>query len=195
MIKLYIFDEGGVLIRNHMVLPAVAESLGLAPEALRKLLPPDMEAYSRGDFDGAEFWRRFQARTGLRPSDNSWGAHFKPTRDEPTFALVRELARGARVVCGTNTIDCHHDINERLGMYDCFHTVYASHLMRRVKPEPGFWLDILEAEGVAPGDAFFTDDSPENVEAARALGLESRLYVDAASLRRDLAALGAPVGL
>ena len=193
MIDLYIFDEGGVLIRNHMILGAVAEAMGMEPEALRRLLPPDMASFSRGDIDGAEFWRLFEARTGIRPDENYWESRFKPTRDEPTFAVVRELAEGARVVCGTNTVDCHHTINERLGMYDCFHAVYASHLIHRVKPEPRFWLDILEAEGVAPERAFFTDDSIENVEAAQELGINARLYTDAERLRKDLVALGAPI--
>ncbi|MBU0926177.1 MAG: HAD-IA family hydrolase [Spirochaetes bacterium] len=193
MIDLYIFDEGGVLIRNHMILNDVAAAMGMEPGALRGLLPPDMGPFSRGDIDEAEFWRRFEARTGIKPAEKYWATRFKPTRDEPTFALVRELARGARVVCGTNTVDSHHVINEELGMYECFHAVYASHIIHRVKPEPGFWLDILEAEGVSPERAFFTDDSQENVDAAEALGIRSRLYTDAETLRRDLVALGAPV--
>ena len=188
MIDLYIFDEGGVLIRNHMVLADVARALGMEAGALAALLPPDMGLASSGFIGSEEFWRRFTARTG-----NWWDVCFKPTRDEPTFALVRELARGARTVCGTNTIDCHHATNERLGMYEPFHAVYASHLIHLSKPDPRFWLEILQREGAAPERAFFADDSEKNVEAARALGIRSFLYTDAASLRRELVAAGAPV--
>ena len=193
MIDLYIFDEGGVLIRNHMVLADVARALGMEAGALAALLPPDMGLASSGFIGSEEFWRRFTARTGIAADRNWWDVCFKPTRDEPTFALVRELARGARTVCGTNTIDCHHETNERLGMYEPFHAVYASHLIHVSKPDPRFWLEILQREGVAPERAFFTDDSEKNVEAARALGIRSFLYTDAESLRRELAAAGAPV--
>lgn len=193
MIDLYIFDEGGVLIRNHMVLADVARALGMEAGALAALLPPDMGLASSGFIGSEEFWRRFTARTGIAADRNWWDECFKPTRDEPTFALVRELARGARTVCGTNTIDCHHATNERLGMYEPFHAVYASHLIHLSKPDPRFWLEILQREGAAPERAFFADDSEKNVEAARALGIRSFLYTDAASLRRELVAAGAPV--
>lgn len=193
MMDLYIFDEGGVLIRNHMVLGDVAAAMGMERETLLGLLPPDMILMSNGEIGSGEFWRRFEARTGIKVERNWWADCFKPTRDEPTFALVRELALGARTVCGTNTIDCHHEINVKLGMYEPFHAVYASHIMHRSKPDPLFWREILESEGVAPERAFFTDDSPKNVEAARALGLRAFLYTDAASLRKDLLSVGAPV--
>jgi FMN phosphatase YigB (HAD superfamily) len=193
MIDLYVFDEGGVMIRGHMVMQNVAEEMGIAGAVLRSLLPPDIYALQRGEIDSAEFWNRFAARTGVAPERNWLEVCFRPRRDEPTFALARELAAGARVVCGTNTIDCHHETNEALGMYDCFHAVYASHLMHRMKPEPGFWLDILQAEGATAERTFFTDDSAENVVAARALGIRSFLYSDAEGLRRDLLSVGAPI--
>lgn len=193
MIDLYIFDEGGVLIRNHMVLGAAAKAMGMEPEALRALLPPDMALLSSGEIDSGEFWRRFEARTGIVPERNWLSECFAPTRDEPTFELVRELACVARTVCGTNTIDCHHAINERLGMYEPFHAVYASHLIHRSKPDPRFWEEILRCEGVPAKRAFFTDDSPANVEAAKSLGIKAFVYTDAATLRRDLVSVGAPI--
>jgi putative hydrolase of the HAD superfamily len=193
MIDLYIFDEGGVLIRNHMVLGDVANALGMEKEALWPLLHPEMILVSNGDIGSEEFWRRFEARTGIRAEKNWWAECFKPTRDEPTFALVRELAKSARTVCGTNTIDCHHLINEKLGMYEPFHKVYASHLIHLSKPDPRFWEKILADEDVATARAFFTDDSPKNVQAARELGMQAFLYTDAASLKEDLLSVGAPI--
>jgi putative hydrolase of the HAD superfamily len=113
--------------------------------------------------------------------------------DEATFALVQELSRNARVVCGTNTIDSHHEINLERGLYSPFHAIYASHLIGYVKPEPGFWQYILEAEGVSAARSFFTDDSEKNVEVARSLGIQAFLYTDAANLRRILFEIGAPI--
>jgi putative hydrolase of the HAD superfamily len=198
VINLYIFDEGGVMIRGHAVMPEAAAALGVEPEALRAAIEADLRELSDGRIGSMELWRRFEARTGIRPGRDYLRECFKPTRDEATFELVTELrsgarALGARVVCGTNTIDSHHEINIGLGMYEPFDAVYASHLIHRSKPDPEFWLAILKAEGVPPDRAFFADDSPANVEAARALGLRSSLYTGAAALRRDLAELGAPI--
>ncbi len=155
MIDLYIFDEGGVLIRNHMVLGEVARVLGFEPAALRAMLPPDMALLSAGEIDSAEFWRRFEVRTGIRAEKNWWAECFKPTRDELTFAIVRELASEARTVCGTNTIDCHHLINQRLGMYEPFHAVYASHLIHRSSPN-SIWQENPAERGNAAVRAFLT---------------------------------------
>jgi putative hydrolase of the HAD superfamily len=194
MIELYIFDMGGVLCRDFDIGPAAAHRLGIGVSQFRAFIEPDIMAFMRGDLGGAEFWRRFEARSGLAVPEDYWTTLFRPRLDLPTVDLVRELAAGARTVCGTNTIAEHYAIHCAGGQYEGFHAVYASHLMGSAKPEPEFWLDILEAEGVPPERAFFVDDFPENVEAAGALGIESRLYVSAEVLRADLIALGAPLG-
>jgi putative hydrolase of the HAD superfamily len=193
MIKLYVFDQGGVICRSFDIGPEAAARLGICLEEWRRLALPDIQAFMRGDLDAAVYWRRFEERSGLRVGEDYWETLFRPTLDAPTFALARELGESGRVVCGTNTIAAHYEIHRGLGQYDCFHRVYASHLLRRAKPEAGFYASILESEGVRPDEAFFTDDYPENVEAAAALGIHARLYSDADALRRDLAALGAPV--
>jgi putative hydrolase of the HAD superfamily len=199
MIELYIFDQGGVISRDFMIGPEASRRLGLSLADFRRFVAPDDEAFMRGDFDSAEMWRRFEARSGVRAAENYWATLFHPRVDRPTFELVEELRAGlrkagpGRVVGGTNTIAEHYAVHLAQGEYSCFDFVYASHLMGRAKPEPEFWLDILEKEGVPPERAFFTDDFPENVEAAARLGIEARLYTDADSLRRELVLLGAPV--
>lgn len=199
MIELYIFDQGGVISRDFMIGPEASRRLGVSLADFRRFVAPDDQAFMRGDFDSAEMWRRFEARSGVRAAENYWATLFHPHIDPPTFELVEELRSGlreagaGRVVGGTNTIAEHYAIHSAQGEYACFDFVYASHLMGRAKPEPEFWLDILKAEGVQPERAFFTDDYPENVEAAARLGLAARLYVGADALRRDLLELGAPI--
>lgn len=192
-LSLYIFDEGGVLIRRHMIMPDVAAALGIQPEVLKALLPPDIALLTRGEISSEEFWFRFSARTGIHPAEDYLRTFFHPVKDDPTFRLVERLAARARVVCGTNTIDSHHKINLELGMYAPFHAVYASHLLHVMKPDIEFWLRILRAEGVHPEQAFFADDSPDNVRVARELGINAWLYTDAHSLELQLKALGAPL--
>jgi len=105
---------------------------------------------------------------------------------------VYRLKAGARVVVGTNTIAPHFRIHQDNGDYQPFHAVYASHLLGLAKPDPAFYLHILAAERRRPAEAAFVDDLPENVEAARRLGLRALLYRDPGGLARELAALQAP---
>jgi len=195
MIKLYIFDQGGVVNRDFDCAPEASKRLGITVAQFRAAMGPDIMAYMRGEFPPSEFWRRFKARAGVGPAEGEdlWDTCFRPRVDAETQAIVRELAAKARVVSGTNTIGVHHETNIRLGHYEGLHAVYASHLIHAAKPEPEFWLHILKAEGVRPEEAFFTDDFPENIAAASALGLAARLYTSAARLRADLLDLGAPL--
>jgi putative hydrolase of the HAD superfamily len=197
MIKLFIFDQGGVLCRDFDVGPEAAKRLGIDVKDFRRLIAPDIMAFMRGELGSGEFWSRFGARSGLSVAEDYWATLFRPSLDAATVGVVEELRAGCRkrgsgrVVGGTNTIGPHYAIHKAGGQYDCLDAVYASHLMGAAKPEPGFWLSILEAEGVTPAEAFFTDDFPENVEAAARLGINARLYRDAAGLRADLEGLGA----
>jgi putative hydrolase of the HAD superfamily len=185
MYKLYIFDMGGVVAGNTAVVPYIAESLGIGEAAFFQGAGSDpastqgspyhrgdIGALMRGDLSTAQFWRNFTQRTGIAVSGDPWGAYFHPELIASTVGVIRSLRdKGQRVVCGTNTLDAHYRIHRERGDYDLFHFVYASHLMGVIKPDPAFWQYILEAEGVAPTDAFFVDDYAENVDAAARLGL------------------------
>ncbi len=73
--------------------------------------------------------------------------------------------------------------------YRVFDKVYPSHVMQIIKPDHGFYKFILDAENVMPGEAFFTDDLEQNVEAACQLGLKSFLYSNSDELKRQLSTL------
>ncbi len=194
MIELYIFDMGGVLCRDFDIRPEAARRLGIDGAELNRAMDPDIQPFMRGEMDDTAFWRRFSLRAGVFPAENYWATLFKPRLDAPTEHIVRELrARGARVVCGTNTIATHYAIHDALGQYAMFDRVYASHLMGVAKPEAAFFEAILSAERVPPNRAFFVDDYVENVEAACSLGILSRRYQSAHRLCEDLVALGAPL--
>jgi FMN phosphatase YigB (HAD superfamily) len=47
----------------------------------------------------------------------------------------------------------------------------------------------LERYGLAAESTFYVDDRPENVEAAREVGMIAEVFTDGTALRRRLAAL------
>jgi len=57
------------------------------------------------------------------------------------------------------------------------------------KPDPAIFALALQRFGLQPGQAVFLDDHPANVEAARASGLPSVLFQDAAQAQQALAAM------
>ena len=58
------------------------------------------------------------------------------------------------------------------------------------KPDPAIYRIVLERAGVEAERAVFLDDSPINVDGARAVGMPAILFTDATQARRDLIALG-----
>jgi len=171
--KLAIFDMGGVMVDGHDVAPAIASALGLDAPTFRRLLrEAGSDDLDTGRVSASEFWARFRNLTGLELAGEPWGDHFHPVRRPRMFDLVERLkSAGVRVVAGTNTSGPHYRVHLDAGDYAVFDRVYASHLLGVAKPDPEFWLRILAAEGVAPEQALFIDDLPENVAAASGLGL------------------------
>jgi 2-haloacid dehalogenase len=61
-----------------------------------------------------------------------------------------------------------------------------------LKPDPAIYLHALEVADATREQAVFVDDSPTNVEGARAVGLHALRFVDAEQVRAELARLGVP---
>jgi FMN phosphatase YigB (HAD superfamily) len=185
--RLVICDVGGVLCGDTDAAVAIAASLGLTVEAFFGMAGEHaFEALLSGAITESEFWTRFSRGFGRSVPENLWGAFFDPSLDKGVALLLREVRRTARVVAGTNTFESHYDILRARGWYEVFDAVYASHKMGTAKPDPRFYRHILEEEDCAPSEAFFIDDEPGHVAAARAIGLPAHAYRGVPSLRRDL---------
>ncbi len=79
-----------------------------------------------------------------------------------------------------------------VALFDLFSGFVVSGDEGMVKPDPAIYALALARFGLAPGEAVFIDDKPENVAAADAAGLVGHVFVDAADTRHWLAGLGLP---
>jgi 2-haloacid dehalogenase len=61
------------------------------------------------------------------------------------------------------------------------------------KPDPRIFEILLSRHGLDPQRTVFTDDSPGNIEAARAAGLQAIRFVSPEALRSQLRGRGLPV--
>lgn len=71
-----------------------------------------------------------------------------------------------------------------------FDQILTSFDLGRLKADPGTFEVVLGVLDRAPGACLFVDDSPRNVEAARAAGIDGVVFVSTAQLRRELARRG-----
>jgi len=107
------------------------------------------------------------------------------------FAIAGRLQRAGMVCCiFSNTIALHW---EKLGCgrdypsLGAFDHIFASHLIARAKPREAAFSFVATALKLQMSECLLIDDTPLNVERARAVGWRSLLFTDAASLQNGLA--------
>ena len=107
--------------------------------------------------------------------------------DHEVLALVRGVRRHVRVGLLTNATSRLADELEVLRLGDEVDVVCNSWEMGVAKPDARAFTLAAERLGVTAGDCFFTDDRPENVAAARAVGMSAHHFDGVDGLRNALA--------
>ena len=108
--------------------------------------------------------------------------------DAEVAQVIRDLrAAGLRVYAISNwsadTFSVAHAMVPELSLFD---DRVISGEERMVKPDPEIFLLACRRFGVEPHEVLFVDDRPENVEAARAVGMTGIQFTGADALRRTL---------
>lgn len=197
MIRAALFDVGGVLhsSEGEYVRKDIAETLGITEEqcvaACEKLQP----ALHLGKITEAEFWQQFIQLTGAPnplPEESLWAREFtkRYTVFTDTLDIVEKLKqRGIRVAILSNTMEPHAKVNRQMGIYDPFPDVILSHEVSLAKPDPAMYKLALDRLQVAPEETLFIDDLPENVAAARDVGMHGIVFQNAKQLRQELVSM------
>ncbi len=195
--KVLIFDLGGVVIDLFVDRTfAAMVSLGV-PEAMLTeqgcVMNSTMMQFDRGDITTAEMFGYITSfipdavceRLGSGLNDEVqrvWNLMLGNVPVEKLQRLDMLRREGYRVVMLSNTNSGHWQQIEKLFVEacgkqpsECFDALYLSYLMHSRKPEPEIFLSLLKSEGVEAADCLFFDDSAENCNAARAVGIDAVL--------------------
>jgi 2-haloacid dehalogenase len=197
-IRHIVFDIGNVLLRWEPELP------------YRRLIPDEAERrrflteICTGD------WNREQDRGRSWPEAEAaliaefprheamiraWRANWHemiPGSIDGTPDIVEGLVEaGHDVTALTNFAgDTYVEAVSRFPYLKLFRGVTVSGEIGILKPEPEIYRHHAETFGLTPAATLFFDDSPANVIAARNAGWQAETFVDAATLRADLARHG-----
>lgn len=189
-IQAVIFDYGNVLC-----LPQPPEELQAMADALhlplakfeefywRKRLP-----YDKTEFTPDQYWDDFCRMAGVHPPPDSiarameldclsW-SHANPAIVS-WAAQIR--ASGVKTAILSNMPLPLREHLDRLHawIHQFDHRVFSCDV-RMAKPDPAIYHLVLEGLAVEPSQALFFDDRPDNIAAARSLGIHSVLFTDPA---------------
>jgi putative hydrolase of the HAD superfamily len=199
-----VFDFGRVVFDwqpealLQRVLPARVDS----PETAAHWVGQVFQAYQGdwGDFDRGvvevpALVARIARRTGLSEAEVQAVVDAVPHALQPLPGTVALLARlreaGRRLFFLSNMPAPYADHLERTHPFMAwFEAGVFSSRAQVNKPDAGIYAHALARFGVPAGELLFIDDHAPNVEAARALGWQAVQFADAATLERDLVALG-----
>ena len=199
------FDLGGVLLHLNyqdavrQALPLCDPRRAAGTERFFGLVArdPSMAEYESGHLSTREFFERFVTMTGYRGSFDqfceTWQNIF--TENEPMIAFAREVALTRNTFIWSNAGELHVPwAYERFPSLRFFKGDAVSCYLGAVKPNRVFYQRALEKLALRPEQVLFIDDRPENVEAAREMGIVTVAYTHPAETIAAVRALldGAP---
>lgn len=190
-----LFDLGGVVIDIDFqrVFAKWGELAGVDPATLSERWSMDTpyKQHEVGAIDGAEYFRSLRSTLGLDLSDDKMITGWNSVHIgliEGIEDILTAAATRWRLFGFTNSNPTHRAAaTVRFGqVFDRFEHIFDSSTIGLRKPNREAFEHCAEHMGIPLGRIGFFDDSPENVEGARAIGLPAVLVTSANDIRTAL---------
>ncbi|MBI5668965.1 MAG: HAD family phosphatase [Chloroflexi bacterium] len=189
-----IFDYGGVLVRTMDYTPRHAwdDRLRLGRGSIERIThgSESWRLAQIGQLPLADHWADVARQLGLGEADATRFAADFYSGDQPDadlLAYIRELrGRGYPVGLLSNASPALRSELDMFGMTDLFDVIVPSCEIGVMKPDARAYHAVLERIQRTPGEAIFIDDRPDNVEGARAVGMQGIVYTAGMDLRAVL---------
>lgn len=198
MIQAIIFDVGGVLIRtvDHGPRRQLEARHGLQRrESEQIVFASEMGTRAQtGAISEEELWAWIGQHLQLDDGDlRRFRAEFwaGDELDRDLVNVIRRLRptyQTAIISNATNTL--RRSLTDTHDVADAFDLIVCSAEEGIMKPDPEIYRRTLKRLGRAPQEAAFVDDAPENVDAARELGMKAIRYEAGMDVPAALAHLG-----
>jgi FMN phosphatase YigB (HAD superfamily) len=190
-IKNIIFDYGNVIFNIDFTKVAEAwKQLGINNAAEfygHRQQDPVFNLLERGEISVADFRNRIRELSG-KPEltdeqiDGAWNTIFLDI-PQGNHELLQQVKAKYRTFLLSNINAIHYDyvhsyLQKEFGMAnndDLFEKVYYSHLVGKRKPDAEIFEQVLIENNLDPAETLFIDDSPQHLETAQKLGMQTYL--------------------
>lgn len=192
-IKVVAFDFGGVFAKTDKqpVIDYMSQSLNISSQEAKQNLE-QLRQYTLQKKSEPEFWDDYARKKNITLPAN-WLEKLNEVRttalkENPGMIdLLKDLQRqGYQTPLLANTFENQASIKRKLGYYHLFNPVLLSHEIGARKPESQAYQILLSKLQVAPQAVIFIDDKPENIEAAKKLGIDGIVFINKDQLVQEL---------
>ncbi len=197
-IRHIVFDIGRVLIHYDAELPF----LRLIPDAGARKWFFDNVCTSPWNIeqDRGRTWEEAEAELlatypdhedNIRNFRRHWHEMVPHAYDESVALMERLIDSGHDVTLLTNwASDTFVEARARFPFLDKPRGITVSGEIRAIKPDRAIYDHHVQSFDLEPAASLFIDDSPKNVDGAKAAGWQAVLFTDAPTLEADLVRLG-----
>jgi epoxide hydrolase-like predicted phosphatase len=191
MIKLIIFDMGGVVIKfnEHDYYRYLSRKIGISEASLKKAMLPPLIRMETGQLKFAGFTRIVCKSLRIPKYDLEWNLSFErlgATNIEVT-ALIRKLRKRYKIALLSNISETRYVVAlENFVDRTLFDKMFPSYAIGLRKPDRRLYLHVLKCFHVKPEEAIFIDNLKENVKGARSVGIKSIQFLSYEKLEKDL---------
>ncbi len=201
MIRNVIFDVGNVFVRWSPS-EIISRSFNLEPTSEQNrdradaiFRSPIWISLNLGELTQGDAEAAFQRQFGLTNDDTAKLFFHIMDHQEPidgTEEIARRLARAGYRVFGLtdNVHEIVAHLKTRYRFWELFEGAVVSAEVRLIKPHQAIFRHAIEAYGLAASQTVFFDDVQANVDGARSIGMEARLFTTAERCEHDLRTLG-----
>lgn len=172
---LYPREQGLMSLVQARINAYVVEAVGLEPDSARVLQRQFLDEHGTT-------LAGLMANYTVDPEHFLHDVHDVPMDSlEPNPRLAEQLLRlpGRRYVFTNGARDYAHRVLDRLGVAHCFHGVFAIEDGDLTpKPAPSAYRRMIDRFSFEPRSAVMFEDTPRNLEAAKALGMATVLIGD-----------------
>lgn len=190
-VKNIIFDYGNVIFNiDFGITQKTLTDLGI-PHAGQFFGHRQQDAifdlFDRGEITAAEFRNKIReaaANASLTDDaiDKAWNAMLLGI-DDGNHELLLELKSKYRTFLMSNINEIHYNfimnyLDKHFGFEGndhLFEKVYYSHFTGKRKPDPAFFQQLLNENNLIAAETLFIDDSPQHLESAKQLGIQTFL--------------------
>jgi glucose-1-phosphatase len=190
-IKNIIFDYGNVIFAiDFKQVQQSLKALGISDvDQFYGHLQQDeiFDLFDRGQITAAEFRNRIREKAGNskltdEQIDNAWNSILVGIADG-NHDLLLKLKDKYRTFLLSNINEIHYNFIMKYLKSDfgfdnndhLFEKLYYSHFTGMRKPEPAIFEKVLSENNLNPAETLFIDDSPQHLESAKKLGIQTYL--------------------